>query len=61
MASLTPELLGALFPTSVPLANNVHNSIVYCSEVASYTDNGLHTAEVAASGILLSHQPFARA
>ena len=40
---------------SLPVANNVHNSRVYCSEAVSNTNNGLHTADLAATAILQNY------
>ena len=50
---LSPEWLGAFFLTSLPVADNVHKSRAQCSEVVSYTNYGLHAADVAATRILL--------
>ena len=39
--------------TSLPVAHSVHNSRAECSEVVSFTNYGLHTADFAASGSVL--------
>ena len=49
MAFLSPEWLGAFFLTSLRVADNVHNSHAQCSEEVSYTNYGLHTADIAAT------------
>ena len=51
---LSGEQVGAssVLP-SLPVADNVHNSRVWCSEEVSHTNYGLHTAEFAATGVLL--------
>ena len=49
---LSGEWLGAFFLPSLPVADGIHNSRVLCSEVVSNTNYGLHTADVAATGIL---------
>ena len=52
LAFLEPTV--ALFLTSLPVADDVHISRVSCSEVVSYTNYGLLTADFAATGIHLS-------
>ena len=42
---MSPEWLGAFFAS--------HKSLVQCSEVVSYTNYGIHTADVAATCVLL--------
>ena len=53
VAFLSGEWLGAFFLPSFPVADIIHNSRVQCSEAVSDTNYGLHTADVAATGILL--------
>ena len=53
MAFSSGEWLGAFFFPSLPVADTVHNSRVLCSEVVSYTRFGLHTADFAATSVLL--------
>ena len=50
---LSSKWLGTIFLPSLPVADNVHNSRAECCEVVSYTNYGLHTADVAATGVLL--------
>ena len=53
MGFLSGEWLGGFFLPSSPVADIIHNSQVKCFEVVSYTYYGLHTADFAATSILL--------
>ena len=51
---LSTEWLGVFFLTSLPVADTVHNSRTQCSEVVSYTNHGLHTAETPRNPVVFS-------